>query len=131
MRVTGIILFDGQCVFCDHSVQFILKRDVDEVFQFASLQSDIGQQLLKQYNVDPSMDSLVVIYRDKVYIQSDAAYIIVQQFKGLWKLLAVMKSIPKWLRDKMYALFAKNRYRLFGEMETCHIPTKAGRHQFL
>ena len=58
--MTGIILFDGQCVFCDHSVQFILKRDVDKVFQFASLQSDIGQQLLKQYNVDVSMDSIVI-----------------------------------------------------------------------
>ena len=89
--MTGIILFDGQCVFCDHSVQFILKRDVDEVFQFASLQSDIGQQLLKQYNVDSSIDSIVVIYMNKLYTQSDAAIVIAQQFKGLWKLLTVVK----------------------------------------
>lgn len=129
--MTGIILFDGQCVFCDHSVQFILKRDVDEVFQFASQQSDVGQQLLKQYNIDPSMDSIVVIYRDKVYIQSDAAIVIAQQFKGVWKLLVVVKVIPKWLRDKAYALIAKNRYRLFGEMETCRIPTKEERRRFL
>jgi predicted DCC family thiol-disulfide oxidoreductase YuxK len=129
--MTGIILFDGQCVFCDHSVQFILKRDVDEVFQFASLQSDVGQQLLKQYNIDPSMDSIVVIYRDKVYIQSDAAIVIAQQFKGIWKLLVVVKVLPKWLRDKVYALIAKNRYRLFGEMETCRIPTKEERRRFL
>ena len=129
--MTGIILFDGQCVFCDHSVQFILKRDVDEVFQFASLQSDVGQQLLKQYNIDPSLDSIVVIYRDKVYIQSDAAIVIAQQFKGVWKLLVVVKVLPKWLRDKAYALIAKNRYRLFGEMETCRIPTKEERRRFL
>jgi predicted DCC family thiol-disulfide oxidoreductase YuxK len=129
--MTDIILFDGQCVFCDHSVQFILKRDVDEVFQFASLQSDVGQQLLKQYNIDPSLDSIVVIYRDKVYIQSDAAIVIAQQFKGVWKLLVVVKVLPKWLRDKAYALIAKNRYRLFGEMETCRIPTKEERRRFL
>ena len=129
--MTGIILFDGQCVFCDHSVQFILKRDVDEVFQFASLQSDIGQQLLKQYNVDASMDSIVVIYRDKVYTQSDAAIVIAQQFKGMWKLMAVVKFIPKWLRDKVYVVIAKNRYRLFGEMETCRIPTEKERRRFL
>ena len=129
--MTGIILFDGQCVFCDHSVQFILKRDVNEVFQFASLQSEIGQQLLKQYNVDPTMDSIVVIYRDKVYIQSDAAIVIAQQFKGMWKFLVVVKVLPKWLRDKVYALIAKNRYRLFGEMETCRIPTKEERSRFL
>ncbi len=129
--MTGIILFDGQCVFCDHSVQFILKRDVDEVFRFASLQSDIGQQLLKQYNVDPSMDSIVVIYQDKVYIQSDAAIVIAQQFKGLWKLLVIVKFLPKWLRNKGYAMIAKNRYRLFGEMETCRIPTKEERSRFL
>lgn len=129
--MTGIILFDGQCVFCDHSVQFILKRDVDEVFQFASLQSDIGQQLLKQYNVDSSMDSIVVIYMNKLYTQSDAAIVIAQQFKGLWKLLTVVKFIPKWLRDKMYVVIAKNRYRLFGEMDTCRIPTEEERRRFL
>ena len=129
--MTGIILFDGQCIFCDHSVQFILKRDVDEVFQFASLQSDIGQQLLKQYNVDSSMDSIVVIYMNKLYTQSDAAIVIAQQFKGLWKLLTVVKFIPKWLRDKMYVVIAKNRYRLFGEMDTCRIPTEEERRQFL
>ena len=129
--MTGIILFDGQCVFCDHSVQFILKRDVDEVFQFASLQSAIGQQLLKQYDVDASMDSIVVIYRDKVYTQSDAAIVIAQQFKGLRKLLAVVKYMPKWLRDKLYVVIAKNRYRIFGKMDTCRIPTEEERRRFL
>ena len=129
--MTGIILFDGQCVFCDHSVQFILKRDVGEVFRFASLQSDIGQRLLKQYNVDVSMDSIVVIYLNKVYTQSDAAIVIAQRFKGVWKLLVIVKFIPKWLRDKMYVVIAKNRYRLFGEMETCRIPTEEERHRFL
>lgn len=129
--MTGIILFDGQCVFCDHSVQFILKRDVDEVFQFASLQSDIGQQLLKQYNVDSSIDSIVVIYMNKLYTQSDAAIVIAQQFKGLWKLLTVVKFIPKWLRDKMYVVIAKNRYRLFGEMDTCRIPTEEEKRRFI
>ena len=129
--MTGIILFDGQCVFCDHSVQFILKRDVDEIFQFASLQSDIGQKLLKQYNVDSSMDSIVVIYREKVYTQSDAAIVIARQFKGLWRLLVVVKVLPKWLRDKMYEIIAKNRYRLFGQLEMCRIPTKEERRRFL
>ena len=129
--MTGIVLFDGQCVFCDHSVQFILKRDVGEVFQFASLQSDVGQQLLNQYNVDPSMDSIVVIYKNKVYIQSDAAIVIAQQFKGIWKLLVLVKIVPRWLRNKIYALIAKNRYRLFGQMDTCRIPTKEERRRFL
>ena len=129
--MTGIILFDGECVFCDHSVQFILKRDVEKVFQFASLQSDVGQQLLKQYNVDSSMDSIVVIYQEKAYTQSDAAIVIAQQFKGFWRMLGVVKVLPKWLRDKMYVVIAKNRYRLFGKMETCRIPTKEERSRFL
>ena len=129
--MTGIILFDGECVFCDHSVQFILRRDVNEVFRFASLQSDVGQQLLKQYNVDSSIDSIVVIYQDKVYTQSDAAIVIAKHFKGLWRLLVVVKVLPKWLRDKMYVMIAKNRYRLFGQMETCRIPTKEERRRFL
>ena len=129
--MTGIILFDGECVFCDHSVQFILKRDVEKVFLFASLQSDVGQQLLKQYNVDSSMDSIVVIYQEKAYMQSDAAIVIAQQFKGFWRMLGVVKVLPKWLRDKMYVVIAKNRYRLFGKMETCRIPTKEERSRFL
>ena len=129
--MTGIILFDGQCVFCDRSVQFILKRDLDEVFRFTSLQSDVGQQLLKQHDVDPLMDSLVVIYHDNVYTQSDAAIVIAQQFKGFWKLLVIVKALPKKLRDKMYVLIAKNRYQLFGQLETCRIPTKEERRRFL
>ena len=77
------------------------------------------------------MDSIVVIYLNKLYTQSDAAIVIAQQFKGLWKLLTVVKFIPKWLRDKVYIVITKNRYRLLGELDTCRIPTEEEKRRFL
>lgn len=127
----GIILFDGVCSFCDRSVQFIIKYDQAAYFQFASIQSDIGQALLAQYEVPENIDSVILIEHGKVYFESAAALKICKRLDSIFPVCYIFILIPPAMRNKMYRLFAKNRYRLFGQKEKCLLPTPSQRKRFL
>ncbi|MGE7910074.1 thiol-disulfide oxidoreductase DCC family protein [Lysinibacillus xylanilyticus] len=127
----GIILFDGVCNFCDSSVQFIIKYDQAAYFQFASIQSDAGQALLAQYEVPENIDSVILIEQGKVYFESTAALKICRRLDSFWPVCYIFVIIPSFIRNKMYRLFAKNRYRLFGRKEVCLLPTPSQRKRFL
>ncbi|KPH71748.1 thiol-disulfide oxidoreductase DCC family protein [Oceanobacillus caeni] len=126
-----IILFDGECNFCDYSVQFIIKRDPKGHFQFASLQSEIGKGLLKKYNAPLDIDSFVLIEDNRCYFKSSAALRVCKHLKGAWKLLYLLLVVPSALRDCFYEIVAKNRYRWFGKKESCMLPSPNERKRFL
>lgn len=126
-----IILFDGSCNFCDQSVQFIIKRDPKGVFKFASLQSDIGKELLNKYKIPEDIDSIVLIEGKEFYVKSLAALRISLKLRGLWKMSYVFVIIPKNIRDFFYDFVAKNRYKWFGTKDTCMIPNLEERKRFL
>ncbi|QUG43297.1 thiol-disulfide oxidoreductase DCC family protein [Psychrobacillus sp. INOP01] len=127
----AIILFDGECNFCDASVQFIIKRDPKGYFQFAAQQSDIGLTLKRQYAVHDTLDSILVIDQHKVYNSSDAALHISKHLNGLWSFLYMLRVIPKSIRDVVYKFIAKNRYAWFGKKDSCMIPSPEIRNRFL
>lgn len=127
----AIILFDGECNFCDASVQFIIKRDPKGYFQFAAQQSEIGEALKRQFTIPKTLDSIVVLDQHKVYNSSDAALHITKHLSGLWQFLYVLKVIPKPLRDIVYKFVAKNRYTWFGKKDSCTIPSPEMRNRFL
>ncbi|UCZ52968.1 thiol-disulfide oxidoreductase DCC family protein [Bacillus shivajii] len=126
-----VILFDGECNFCDHSVQFIIKRDKRAVFKFASLQSESGQKMLRNYRIPENLDSLVVIDGNRWYTKSSAALNICKHLSGGWKLFYIFTLIPKPIRDFFYTIFAKNRYKWFGKKESCTLPSPEIRKRFL
>lgn len=126
-----VILFDGVCNFCDASVQFILKRDPNEIFHFASLQSDAGQELLGKYKVPDDVDSMILIENEKVYYKSSAALRISRHLQGVWKLFYAFIILPAPIRNAMYDLIAKNRYKWFGQKESCMLPPPNVRKRFL
>ena len=126
-----VILFDGVCNFCDASVQFILNRDPNETFHFASLQSEVGQELLKKYRVRNDVDSMILIEDDKVYYKSSAALRISRHLRGAWKLLYVFMIVPAPIRNIVYDLIARNRYKWFGQKESCMLPPPNVRKRFL
>lgn len=126
-----IILFDGECNFCDSSVQFIIKRDPKRLFQFASLQSDIGKELLKKHHAPQTIDSFVLIENNHCYFKSSAALRVCKHLRGAWKLLYVLLVVPRPLRDFFYELVAKNRYKWFGKKESCMLPSVEERKRFL
>lgn len=133
MNLDKIILFDGRCNLCSSSVQFIIRHDSKKKFRFASLQSDIGQRLLVgQLGVSQGgVDSVVLIDSGKVYTKSDAALQIVKQLDGAWKVLFVLRIVPRGLRDCLYKWVAKNRYRWFGKSESCMVPNSDLKELFL
>lgn len=127
-----IILFDGVCNFCDNTVQWIIKRDTGKKFYFASLQSETGQELLRQHQIDTEqVDSVVYVKKDTAYIKSTAALHILRDLGTVWSVLYVLIVFPAFIRDLFYDQFARRRYLLFGKKEECMIPTKEQRSRFL
>ena len=116
-----IILFDGICNLCNGTINFILKRDKKDQFHFVTLQSDLGDELIEQYKIAPETDSVILIIKNRVYTESDAALEIARKLPTPWNWFSAFKIIPKKIRDGVYKWIAKNRYRWFGKRNTCRI----------
>lgn len=126
------ILFDGICNLCNHSVQFIIKRDKKNHFLFAALQSNFGQEQLTRFDISTQgVESIVLIYKDRVYQRSDAVLEISRHLGGLWPLCYGFKILPPFLRDAAYNLIARHRYKWFGRKDECMIPTPDLKMKFL
>lgn len=127
------ILFDGVCNFCNASINFIIDRDSKAIFQFAALQSEVGQELLQKYHLKTTDFDTVILINDenKIYQKSDAALEIARNLDGFWKIFYVFKILPSFLRNPIYDLVARNRYRIFGRTDACRIPTPELRARFL
>ncbi len=126
----NIILFDGICNLCEASVKFIISHDSNDYFHFASQSSQIGRRLLKEYNLE-EMDSIILIRDGIAYSHSDAALEIVRELNGFYRYLYIFRFIPKILRDTIYSLIAKYRYKIFGKKKNCIVPTSIFRDKFL
>lgn len=133
MKGTKIILFDGVCNLCNGAVQWIIRRDKEDVFRFASLQSEVGRELTRSRQIDTDrVDSIILIDPGVAYyIKSDAALEIARNLKGYKVLPALFGWIPKSIRDGIYDLVARNRYRMFGKKQECMVPTPDLKDKFL
>lgn len=127
----AIVLFDGDCNFCDASVQFILNRDSAGNFHFASLQGEAGQAIRRRHRIPDTVDSIVLIKDGVPYLKSDAAIRIAEGLDRNWRILRFVRLVPKPLRDFGYDIIANNRYRWFGQKETCKLPTPEERSRFI
>ena len=128
--MSAIILFDGVCNFCNNSVNFIIGQDKNNYFKFTPLESEIGQEFVKKFDLH-DIDSVILVENDKAYTHSTAALKVAKTLGGIWSLAYAFIIIPKFIRDFFYKLFAKNRYKLFGKKDECMIPTPEIRAKFL
>ena len=127
-----IILFDGVCNLCNTSVQFIIKRDSKKNFMFSSLQSDAGQAILLQNNLENlDFDTIILLEDGIVYDKSTAILKIIRRLSGFYKFGYIFIMVPKFIRDFVYKIIAKNRYKWFGKRDTCMIPTEELKLRFL
>ena len=125
-------MFDGVCNFCNYWVNFTVDRDVKNLYKFAALQSNKGQLLLQQYNVKQNkLESFILIRGENVFTKSTAALEISKNLSGPVKLLYPFIFLPKFIRDFIYDLIAKNRYKIFGKSEVCRIPTEREKAKFI
>lgn len=127
----GLILFDGVCVFCSRWVQFVLRLDRQRRFRFLPIQSPRGRALAGRFGIDPDAPQTnAVILDGRIRFKSDAALTVLGVFPGTAP-LALLKAIPRGLRDPLYDLIARNRYRIFGRTDHCLVPEAADRERFL
>jgi predicted DCC family thiol-disulfide oxidoreductase YuxK len=126
-----LILFDGVCNLCNSSVQFVIRNDKKGIFRFASLQSDFGKLQLSKFGIDDkSMDSFVYIYCDKAYKESTAGLMVLKHLGRGWKFLYFLVVVPEFIRNRVYRLIARNRYRWFGKKDACMVPTPELKSRF-
>lgn len=126
-----LLLFDGECSLCSSAVQFVLRHERDAELRFAPLQSAVGQERLRAHGLaDAELDSLVVIVDGRALVRSNAALELARHL-GPWRMLRVLRFVPRRLRDWVYDWIARNRYRWFGKRDACWMPQPEQRGRFL
>ncbi|MFI5133438.1 MAG: thiol-disulfide oxidoreductase DCC family protein [Chitinophagales bacterium] len=127
-----IILFDGICNYCNGVINSIIRQDKKKIFRFATLQSDAGQKILKQWNLPTDeFASFVLLDKGKLFLKSSAALRLYSKLPWYWKWTQFFWIFPKFIRNGVYSIIARNRYKWFGKREECMIPTADVRERFL
>lgn len=128
-----IILFDGVCNLCNSFVNRIIKNDNKDVFVFASLDSDIGKKITNYLQIDTTKIESIILYEPNISyeIKSTAALKIMKEFGGFWWFTQIGYLLPQTVRDAIYDIVAKNRYKWFGKKDSCMIPTPELKAKFL
>ena len=128
-----VYFFDGYCVLCSGFVQFCLAHDGDGALLFASAQSSLGARVVSALGLPVStLDRTILLLEDgRVLSQSNAVLRSLRHLRGWPRLLAPLRWVPRFIRDPLYDLIARHRYRWFGRRPVCFVPDAATRHRFL
>jgi predicted DCC family thiol-disulfide oxidoreductase YuxK len=119
----GTILFDGVCVLCSAWFHFVARRDPAIRFCFVAVQEPYGRWLAGRLGIDPDApETNAVVVAGRAYFRSDAAIEVLRQLPG-WRWTPLLRAVPRPVRDRLYAIVARNRYRLFGKTDACMVPT--------
>lgn len=117
----NVILYDGVCIFCSRWVRFVATHDTANIFRFTAIQSPYGQGLARHFGINPDDPDTNAVIRSGVgYFKSDAALTVLGSLPG-WYWVRALKAVPKPMRDAVYNLIARNRYRIFGTYDTCYV----------
>ena len=132
MEIPPVIVFDGVCNLCNGFVDFVIARDQAARFRFASLQSDAARRLLNGVPLgSPPGDSVFLIEHGHVFQRSEAALRIARRLGAPWRFCYSLIVVPRPIRDWIYDVVARNRYRWFGKRPVCRVPTPDLRRRFL
>jgi predicted DCC family thiol-disulfide oxidoreductase YuxK len=131
-RPAHILLYDGVCNLCNSLVGFVIRNDPDRLFKFASLQSVTGQRLLRAFGLPlQDLHSFVFISGDTYFLRSAAVLEVLRKMRRPWKWLYPLITLPAGLRDLVYRMIARSRYRIFGKKDRCILPDVSVRERFL
>lgn len=127
-----VLLFDGHCNLCNHSVNYFIKKDRKNKLLFGALQSQQAQSFLQKKNLETQdFSSLVVVKSSRVYRRSRAVLEVFKVLPYAWKILYVFIIIPPFIRNFIYHIIAKNRYKWFGKKTTCRLATPEEKLKFI
>ncbi len=131
MAESPIILFDGVCNYCNSVINYAIRHDPAARLKFAPLQGSTASRLREQYQIPGTIDSVILVDNGRVYTHSDAAVRIPAYLSGSARILRILKWVPRLIREPIYKLIARNRYKWFGKRETCMVPSADVRARFL
>jgi predicted DCC family thiol-disulfide oxidoreductase YuxK len=132
-----LVLYDGVCGLCDRFVQFLVRIDRHDRLRFAALQGAIGRDILSRTGRDADALSTVVVVADyqsaeeRILERSDAGLFVIEAAGGPYRVLAALRIVPRFIRDAVYGLIARHRYRIFGRFDACPVPSPKTRAKFL
>lgn len=130
--MASLVLFDGVCNLCNGFVQFVVARDPGGRFQFGALQSASARRVLERHDTPaPLPDAIVLVDDGQLFTRSSAALRIARRLTFPWPLAYAFIAVPRPLRDGIYDLVARHRYRWFGKRDHCMVPTPALRSRFV
>ncbi len=119
----NVVIFDGLCNLCNKFVNLALRRDKKRIFKFSQIGSEFSRGVEEKYGVDLiKLDTLVLVQNQGVFIKSDAVIRIFRHLGYPYSFVMVFYLLPKFLRNNIYDLIARNRYEFFGKRESCQIP---------
>ncbi|WP_426228790.1 thiol-disulfide oxidoreductase DCC family protein [Pararhizobium sp. DWP3-4] len=127
-----IIVFDGECIFCSGWVNFVLRHDEQGRYRFITAQSALGAALYRHYGLDSrDYETNILIERGIAYLKSEGSLRMAAGLGFPWRLASALRIIPKSIRDPLYELVARNRYRIAGRRNTCFMPKPEHRARFI
>lgn len=128
-----IVVFDGMCNLCSGVVRFILDHEENSRLKFASLDSETGEKIMKDHNLDPdNPDSFVLYSEGVIYEKSEAALRVMKYLEAPLPLLSkIIRVIPKFLRNLIYEIISESRYKIFGKKDKCMKPPSSYSERFL
>jgi predicted DCC family thiol-disulfide oxidoreductase YuxK len=132
-----ILLFDGICVFCNRTVQFLLRRDRDAILRFVPLESPLGEQLLARFDAMHGPEGIVLVThaltnRERISRRTDAFSDALSFLPSIWRIAGkALCLVPRSLRELAYSFIVRYRYRLFGRYQSCPVPGPEQRTRIL
>lgn len=131
-----ILLFDGHCPLCNGLVRRLLAHDRRGTLRFAPLDGDTAEAVRERHPELTGVDSVVLVREpgtaaETILVRSAAALAVARQLGGPWRLLTVLRILPRSWRDRLYDWVARHRESLFGRCETCPLPTADQNERFL
>lgn len=131
-----LVLFDGQCGLCDRLVARLVRADRGGVLAFAPLQGETRRSLERRLGVRLPEETILLVEqwrgeRERVLVRSDAVCAIAAALGRGWRLFALLRMVPRRLRDAGYDFVARRRNRWFGRLEACRVPAAHERERFL
>ena len=122
-----IIIFDGVCGLCNKSIDLLLKLDKKRVFKYTSLQGNY----VKKLTIDRALDTIIFYEDGRAYYKSTAILKIGKSLGGVWRISSIFYLIPEFLRDELYDIVARNRYKIFAKKEECRRVNEAEKALFI
>jgi predicted DCC family thiol-disulfide oxidoreductase YuxK len=125
------VFYDGDCALCNGFVQWVIARDRTRRFRFASLQGETAAKAIGKPSGDPEEWTIILLDDAGMHERSDAALRIMRTLGGVWRMMNILRIIPRSIRDRCYRFIARRRFRWFGKATNCRLPSDDERKQML